>query len=404
VSNSNQFSAADSALGYLYQLRVALLWALRRLKVGSEFLVSLETLDDVTFELKGGTVEEVLQTKHHQNRQAALTDASEDLWKSLRVWFEGCVAKTIPLGTSLHLLTTGSANPGAIAAHLRSDNGRDVSAALKALEATAQSSTSQANAPAYAAFLQTAPGDRKKLIENVVVFDAAPTITALDSELKTEVFWAVERKFHDAFLAPLEGWWLRRCLKQLASADTADRVLASEIEAQMSDLREQFKRDSLPIDDDLLTFDLDEATKTAHAESTFVRQLEIIAAGKRRISAAIRDYYRAFEQRSRWLRNDLILIGDLTQYEKRLTEEWELVFEAVRDELGTTATEEAQQKAARGVLRWAESLLLPIRVGVTEPFVCRGSLHMLADEPRIGWHPMFRDRLSTLLKGTETAA
>jgi hypothetical protein len=172
----------------------------------------------------------------------------------------------------------------------------------------------------------------------------------------------------------------------------------------MSDLREQFKQDSLPIDDDLLTFDLDEATNTAHAESTFVHQLEIIAAGKRRISAAIRDYYQAFEQRSRWLRNDLILIGDLTQYEKRLTEEWEIVFEAVRDELGATATEDAQQKAARDVLRWAESVLLAIRVGVTEPFVCRGSLHMLADEPRIGWHPEFRDRLATLLNSTETAA
>jgi len=403
VTTPNPFSATDSALGYLYQVRVALLWALRRLKANSEFLVSLETLDDVTFELKGGTVEELLQTKHHQNREAALTDASEDLWKSLRLWFEGFGRKTIPLGTSLHLLTTGKANPGSIAAHLRFDS-PNVDAALKSLEATAQSSTSQSNARAYAAFLQTAPGDRKKLIENVVIFDAAPTITALDSELKAEVFWAVERKFHDAFLERLEGWWLRRCVKQLASADPMDRVLASEIEAQMSDLREQFKQDSLPIDDDLLTFDLDEATKTAHADSTFVRQLEIIAAGKRRISASIRDYYRAFEQRSRWLRNDLILIGDLTQYEQRLTEEWELVFEAMRDELGATATEEAQQKAARDVLKWAERVFLPIRVGITEPFVCRGSLHILADEPRIGWHPEFQDRLARLLKSAGTAA
>jgi len=52
VSTSNPFSAADSALGYLYQVRTALLWALRRLKVGSEFLVSLETLDDVTLAMR----------------------------------------------------------------------------------------------------------------------------------------------------------------------------------------------------------------------------------------------------------------------------------------------------------------------------------------------------------------
>ena len=401
MTTPNPFSAADSALGYLYQVRVALLWALRRLKIDHDFVISLETLDDVTFETKGGKPEELLQTKHHRNREATLTDASEDLWKSLRVWFEGHTAKVIPPGTALYLLTTGRATAGSIAARLRSDDGRDVDGALKALETTAQSSTSKTNAPAYAAFLGTSTKDRKKLLDSVVIIDGAPTIMALDDDLKTEVFWAVERKYHDAFLERLEGWWLRRCLKQLASAAPADRMLATEIEAQMSDLREQFKQDSLPIDDDLLTFDLDEATEVAHAGSTFVRQLEIIVAGKRRIAAAVRDYYRAFEQRSRWLRNDLLLVGDLTQYERRLVEEWELVFEGVKDELGDSAAEAAQQKAAREVLKWAESVSLPIRPGVTEPFVTRGSLHMLADEVRLGWHPEFHDRLAALLQAKE---
>lgn len=404
MSSSNQFSAADSALGYLYQARVALLWALRRLKINNEFLVSLETLDDVTFESKGGSVEELLQTKHHLKNSGALTDSSPDLWKSLRVWFEAFSAKRIPTNASLHLLTTGTASVGSIAAYLRLDKGRDVDAALKALEATAQSSISQTNAPAYAAFLTASPNDRRQLLENVVVLDASPVITALDVELKDEVFWASERKFHDAFLQRLEGWWLRRCLKQLASPNLIDRILAVEIEDQMADLRDQFKQDSLPIDDDLLDFDLDDATKNAHATSTFVRQLEIVAAGKRRIAAAIRDYYRAFHQRSRWLRDDLILIGDLALYEKRLTEEWELIFEAMRDELGAGATEDAQKKAAREVLKWAETVLISIRVGVTEPFVCRGSLHMLADEPRIGWHPEFQYRLNEILTGAEAVA
>jgi hypothetical protein len=98
------FSAADSLVGYLYQVRVALLWAMRRLRLGREFIVSLETLDDVLFETKGGTPEELLQTKHHRNREAVLTDASVDLWKSLRVWFEGSALKTIPAGSALHLL------------------------------------------------------------------------------------------------------------------------------------------------------------------------------------------------------------------------------------------------------------------------------------------------------------
>jgi hypothetical protein len=266
------------------------------------------------------------------------------------------------------------------------------------LIATAQSSISAANAPAYKALLDIPAKERKTLMDSVIVLDGASTITDLDADLKAEVFWAVDRKYHDAFLERLEGWWFRRTLKQLASASLADRVLATEIEAQMSDLREQFKQDSLPIDDDLLTFDLDEATQTAHAGSNFVYQLEIIAAGKRRIAAAVKDYYRAFEQRSRWLRDDLVLLGDLTQYERRLVEEWELIFEGVQDELGEAAAEEEQQKAARQVLRWAESTSIPIRPGVTEPFITRGSLHILADEVRLGWHPQFRERLADLLQ------
>jgi len=47
------FSAADSALGYIFQCRLALLLALRRIRSGDEFLLSLETLDDVVFEQEG---------------------------------------------------------------------------------------------------------------------------------------------------------------------------------------------------------------------------------------------------------------------------------------------------------------------------------------------------------------
>ena len=350
MTTSNPFSGADSALGYLYQVRVALLWALRRLQAGDDFVVSLETLDDVTFETKGGSPEELLQTKHHLNNGANLTDASVDLWKTLRIWLEGAMAKTIPPGTALHLLTTGKAPDGSAAAYLRPGAGRDVDAAIKRLEAAAQSSVNAVNAAGYSAFLTMPANDRRELIDCIVILDSAPTITALESDLKAEVFWAVDRKNHDAFLQRLEGWWLRRSLKQLASASSADRVLGVEVESQMSDLREQFKQDTLPIDDDLLTFDLDEATQTAHADSPFVRQLEIIAAGKRRIAAAVRDYYRAFEQRSRWLRNDLVLVGDLTQYEHRLVEEWEIVFEGVRTRARSGCGRSCETKScARGI-------------------------------------------------------
>lgn len=394
--SSAKFSASDAAVGYLYQVRVALLWALRRLRSGSDFMVSLETLDDVTFEANGEPTD-ILQTKHHQVHAADLTDSSPDLWKSLRIWFEGRLSGSVPGTANLHLLTTAAAASGSVAEKLRT-SGRDVEAALKSLVSTAQSSTSQKNAEAYKVFLGTPTVTRRAILDAVIVEDAAPNIVDLDADLRTEVFWACERENHDAFLARLEGWWFRRTLKQLTSPGLSDRIPGEEIEAQMSDLREQFKEEALPIDDDLLSFTLDDATRATHADSRFVFQLEIANAGKKRIAAAIRDYYRAYEQRSRWLRDRLLYVGELGQYERKLVEEWELVFEAMKDEIGANATEAIRTQAAREVLSWAERATIPIRPAVVEPFITRGSLHMLADDARVGWHPDFVDRLTKLLQ------
>lgn len=399
------FSAADSALGYLYQVRVALLWSLRRARAGANFIVSLETLDDVTFEslqATGPKPHELLQTKHHRKSEASLSDASGDLWKSLRVWFEGHANNTIPSGTALYMLTTGAAPEDGAAWFLRSDGARDVEKALRKLETVTQTSNNQANAPAYEAFTAVSGASRRAILDNVVVLDRAPGILTIDNDLREQVHFSAEAKHLDAFLQRLEGWWLRRVVKQLSVAPNSKGILSDEIEAEMTDLREQFKQDNLPIDDDLLQFTLDDETHAAHEGYQFVHQLKLIEATKKRVAAAIRDYYRAFEQRSRWLREDLLLVGDLSKYERKLVEEWELVFESAKNDIEATAVEEAKRKAARSILAWAEKATIPIRPGVTEHFVVRGSLHMLADEkpPRIGWHPEFHDRLAKILSAS----
>lgn len=394
---ANLFSAVDSSLGYLYQVRAGLLWSLQRLRGDETFQVSLEAIDDVAFESSGGEPSVLLQTKHHRHRTAALTDACPDIWKTLRVWIEGATSGVAPVTATLCLMTTGTAPRGSAAHKLRLTD-RDVSGARALLDATARTSTNAANASAYAAYEGMSSIQRNALLDRVIVFDSSPTISDLDDALRSEVFWAVERVHQTSFLDRLEGWWLRRVIVQLTESPAA-RIGSVEIEAQMAELRDQFRQESLPIDEDLLDFTLDNATEQAHAEHMFVKQIEIIAAGKRRVANAIRDYYRAYEQRSRWLREDLVGGMDLRRYEKRLIEEWDGVFEAMRDELGTAATEDAKLFAARSVLTWAERASLPFRPGVTEPFLCRGSLHMISDEGRIGWHPEFRDVLSNALNG-----
>ncbi len=390
-TRGDTFSAAQSHLGYLYQCRFALLCALRKTRSGHGFLLRLETLDDVVFEAEGAPAE-LLQTKHHLRGPADLTDASPDLWKTLRVWSERVASGAIMPTTSLYLVTTSSAPDGSAASYLR-QHGRDADKALARLRATAQTSSSVTNRRAYEAFLALGQSKQRALLEAVYIIDASPSILDLDRCLAEEIRWAVDRKYTDSFLSRLEGWWLRRAIR-LLSDPNEPAVLSEEFEAEIDALREQFRRDALPIDEDIITATVD---ASGYQDAIFVQQLRLIGIGAQRVLAAIREYFRAFEQRSRWLREDLLLVGELERYEQRLVEEWELVFERMRDELGPDAAEEVKQKAAREVYSWVETTVIPIRPNVTEPFVTRGSYQILSDELRVGWHPDFLERLQHLL-------
>ncbi|WP_287373667.1 ABC-three component system protein [Prosthecochloris sp.] len=362
----------------------------------------METLDDVTFE-KAGAPHELLQTKHHKNRSANLTDASSDIWKSLRIWITALDTGKITNQTMLYLFTTENAAPGSIASNLKHVE-RDTEAALQKLQQTAQTSKNLDNSKAYQAYLNKSAAERKVIVERIFIIDSFPDISDLDQFLKAAVFYAISREHQNTFLEYLEGWWFRRSIDQLKNIDKGNRITSEELEAQMSDLREQFRRECLPISHDLLHYELDDETAVSHSDFPFVQQIKLATDHTKRIASAIQDYYRAFEQRSRWQRQDLLFVGDLKVYEKRLVEEWELLFSAIEDRLDEHATEEEKKAAAKEVLFWAETGTVHARIKpeVSEPFITRGSLHILSNDMRIGWHPEFRTRLQYLMEGSGT--
>lgn len=391
-----QYSAASSALGYFYQCRYALLETLRRLPEGDRVCIGIETLDDVVFETVGFAVD-VLQTKHHINAHASLTDASPDLWKTLRIWIEGQTDGTIPQGAQFFLITMALCGDGTAAAYLRPD-GRDEKKALEHLAATASTSTNETNTLAYRAFSSLDGNARARLMKSVTVLDASPSIGQLDERLRQAVFFAVERRFLDSYLQRLEGWWYGRVLRHLLDSN-AGPILGEELEAEAGRIRAQFKEESLPVDDDIMRATVDAA---GYLDRPFVEQLTLIGVNQNRVLHAIRNYYRAFEQRSRWMREDLLYVGELDRYEDRLVEEWDLLFQQMRDELGDYAAEEAKARAAKNLYNWVETGTHHlIRPAVTEPAIARGTYQMLADDLRVGWHLEFRERLQALLSSAE---
>lgn len=392
------YSAAPSSLGYFYQCRYALLEALHRLSCGDCFYISIETLDDVVFEDDCGTVE-ILQTKHHINASTHLTDASPDLWKTLRIWVEGLTSGTIPADTCFVLITTSECSEGMASYYLRPQT-RNEQKALEKLKATAMTSTNQTNSDGYQVFLGLDEESKNRFLESITILDSAPQIDDLDISLHQALFHAVDRRFLDHFLQRLEGWWYDRVIKHLKQ-ENVQPIISGELEAEEASLRAQFKEDNLPIDDDIMRTGID---STGYFDHTFVKQLRLIGIGETRIFHAIRNYFRAFEHRSRWMREDLIYVGELDCYEERLVEEWDLLFQQMCDDLGQSAAEENKKIAAQNLYRWVESGAHHfIRPAVIEPAISRGTYQILADDSRVGWHIEFRQRLKELLERKEVS-
>jgi len=389
----SEFSAQEAGLGYFYQARFGL-WLL--LDGDEEQELVLESLDDIVLE-SGGSPRDVLQTKHHVRQQARLTDASPELWKTLRVWSTHILVGHITFpATRLTLITTATAPDGSIAALLRPNNQRDCNAAGQRLINVATRSTNEELKASFEAFMTLSPDQQLALLGATYVVDQSPGITDTGGRIRTRIRAAAAREHREAVFERLEGWWFGKVVEQL-TASVPNSISGFEVYDKLTAIAEQFRPDALPIDF------LDAHPETVDAQSDnrmFVQQLRTIELSRTRMEKAIIDYYRAFEQRSRWAREDLLVGGEVETYERRLVDEWERFAAAVTEELPEAAHEDYLKKVGREIFSWMEFKTdVRIRPNVTEPYVMRGSYHMLANKPRpsVWWHPSFIERLAAAI-------
>lgn len=397
---SADFSAAASALGYLFQFRYALLLLLER---GEDAELRLECLDDIVIEDSAGT--SLHQLKLHQNGIGDLSDLSVDLWKTLRVWSTLAASGQIILpGTALLLVTTASAPQHSAASLLKLPNQRDSSKALSLLVAACAKSKNKQLESAFNAFTGLTSAQRQLLVDAIVVLDGSPDVTDVGERIKKHLALSTYPEHLQALVERLEGWWDSALLSHLRATPRAP-ISHSSLQLKVLDIADQFRADSLPIDYASAHPGVIDA---AQDPRLFVKQLHAIEANPKRVENAILDYYRAAEQRSRWVREDLILDEELTRYEDRLVEEWDRVRLAFLDDIPKAdPSEAALLECGKKLYRWVElTISLPIRPRVTTAYVMRGSFHMLADRtpPRVWWHPKFLETVKKILVGTAEKA
>lgn len=386
--------ASEQMLGYLYQVRYAL--ALLLENDNSDCQISIEKFDDVAFS-KDDIPIQLIQLKHHIQHQGNLADASTDMWRTIKVWLDA-ISETPDIldGTNFLIITTATAPIDSAAFLLKKDSNRNPDTAYQKLKTVCFSSVNQAHQRYYDAFREAGEDTVKQLIRQIYIIDCASNIIDVEKDILKHIRYSCIPKHQKMIYERLEGWWFKKAIDALC-CDTPVFVNQNQVRSFIVSVSQEYADDNLPID--ILDIDdLQESNFSAN-EKIFHEQLKLICLGNHRMQLALRDYYRAFRQRASWVRNDLLYVNELEQYEQRLIDEWEHAFAAMEETLSETnnATEGEKAKEGRQLFSDIEKRDIRIRPKCQEAFIMRGSYHILANQLKIGWHVDFFDRLKQLL-------
>lgn len=405
MATTDKFSAGEQGLGYIYQARLALL---QLLQLPEDTAVFLEKDDDLDFVDSDGS--KSLASLKHKAVGDRLTDLSTDFWKSVRIWLarykrDGRSASNL----RFFLFTTGTVSDASFLTRflpVRLGTDDEATTLSEQAEEALSRSKSDLIGEIAQAFDELTDNEKEDFLTRILIFDGSPRIQDIPDTIKDMHMRSVRREHRHAVFERLEGWWNDAVIKQLIGS-RAEGIFGYEVSDKLSALSEEYKLDNLPI-----TFRGKEPTGEIDTENdprTFVAQLRKIGISSNRIRNAILDYYRAFEQRSEWARENLLVSGEIDDYEDRLVDEWSRYKDVVFEELDENSAEDVLLRAGRELYTWADQQTgnyesLRIRARVTEPYVTRGSFHILADAapaPRVYWHPRFIDHLGQLLEVTK---
>lgn len=400
-STTDKYSAGEQGLGYIYQARLALL---HLLQLPEDTAVFLEKDDDLDF-IDGDGGKSLASLKHKAVGDR-LTDLSTDFWKSVNIWLarykrDGRAASNL----GFFLFTTGKVSADSFLTRLLPDQPvatGDAATLAELADAALAKSKSPLIGKIASEFNELSDPEKQDFLERILILDDSPRIGDIPATIKEKYLRTVRREHREFVFERLEGWWSDAVIKQLTGART-EGIFGYEVSDKLSAFAEEYKADNLPI-----TFRGKVPAEDIGTETDprlFVAQLREIGISSNRIRSAILDYYRAFEQRSAWAREDLLVSGEVEEYEDRLADEWSRYKDVIFEKMNDDSAEDAMREAGATLYNWAEFETgkiesLRIRARVTEPYVVRGNFHILANttpEPRVYWHPRFRDRLSKVL-------
>lgn len=388
--------ARGPAAGYLHQISYALLLLL---SADADARLCIEKVDDLQISENGHSAE-AQQLKHSiQTTPPNLTDRSLDLWKTLGNWCEMYQSGILASFNILSLVTVAQVGSASIPEQLKQPGHvRDNNAIEAALfNIASEPHPAQTLKPHLEKYRSLSLEQRRTLISRIRVVDLSPDILETPEKIKQKL----QDPPHvvDDIYQRLMGWWTDRAGQHLL--DHADSISKDELNAQLKFIREQLRDDNLPLD--FADAEPPDEMFENQEQLRFVQQLTMIEMKQSTIESAIRDYFRAFSEKTQWVDDQRISLRELDRYERELVEHWQWYCERLKDEI-TDELPDSKIKFGRKIFYdlMNDGSVPQIRPLVTSGYVRRGFYQILAHghdrvEPKVWWHPDFIKKLQEVL-------
>lgn len=387
-------SAEAAALGFYYQSFFALLTLLAQNTDNAA--VAIERLDDVELQMDGHKL--LYQLKHSISvAPPAITLKSRGLWRTIKVWADILPGLTLS-ETTLHLVTVGGipadspltaltsldAEREELAKALTMEAHRVIDARLAAAKATpAKALPYEDRSDGCKAFLALSETERLNLLRRALIRQDSPSVGDVEKLIVAHLkILPPDQQVQVA--ARLVEWWDRQVVYSLC--EKRERLISrTELQHQISTFVADIEQGKL-----LADFETVNPPDDYQPDGMLSRQIKLIEGKPSDHTKAIREEWRAREQRAKWLNGSPAMAVTIHEHDLVLKEQW---FDRHCQIVEDCVEQGEKEKCASGlkILRWthdeAPNVVRPIAEEWNAAYYVRGSYQVLAIDLEVGWHP-----------------
>lgn len=388
-------TAVGPSAGLSFQFERALFWLA---KSQADFIVGIETADDVAIEGQNG--EMVLEQDKHSIQDSAkpFGNRSKDLWNTLATWIDAVDSDEVIAEKTKFFMVTNKEVPKCIALDIGfADSDTKAEACVISLEEVAKNPPLNVKSLMERVLRLESRENLLKLIKNCELNDSSSESEGSGLRKSTIKYlqlpdWCLP--ISDSIIDELLGW-LHKTVLGLWCQKKAAWIERQHFVNQLFGIIEHRKRQRIR---ERAVHLIPVKTKEISQEkgNPFVRQIHLISDEDSIVDNAIREFVRCNIEKHRLSAEGIITDNDWLDFESTLQLRWDkirariirLTQQSKEEDIGyeifSETTEDHREKLAG--------------IETEQVYLTAGTYHLLANLLQVGWHPRYKELLRDLME------